>query len=81
MTRGATPSREAIYILKRKGFVRIAIQAGADYLLDLFKPVIVGIRTFGACPECLLLYMHAPSDNLKATAICLSCAGLQFMRH
>ena len=78
MTRGATPSREAIYILKRKGFVRIAIQAGADYLLDLFKPVIMGIRTFGTCPECLL-YMHAPSDNLKATAICISCAGLQFM--
>ena len=26
MTLGATPSREAIYISKRKGFIRIAIQ-------------------------------------------------------
>ena len=26
MTNGATPSREAVYISKRKGFIRIAIQ-------------------------------------------------------
>lgn len=58
MTRGATPSKEAIYILKRKGFVRIAIQVGADYPLTYSGPVMMGIRTLFASPECLL-QMHA----------------------
>lgn len=29
VTEGATPDLERLYILKRKGFVRVAIQAGA----------------------------------------------------
>ena len=78
MTRGATSSKEAIYILKRKGFVRIAIQVCADYPLSYLGPVMMGIRTLRASPECLL-HMHAPSGNLKTTAICISCADLRFM--
>jgi hypothetical protein len=78
MTRGATPSKEAVYILKRKGFVRIAIQVGADYPVSYFGPVMMGIRTSCASPQCLL-HMHASSGNLKTTAICISCAGLRFM--
>jgi hypothetical protein len=78
MTRGATPSKEAIYILKRKGFVRIAIQVGADHPLSCLEPVIMGIRTLCASLECLL-HMHAPSDDSKSTAIWISCAGLRFM--
>ena len=31
MTNGATPSREAVYISKRKGFIRIAIQVRKVY--------------------------------------------------
>ena len=37
ITKGATAAREAIYVSKRKGFVRIAIQASAYVHADLLE--------------------------------------------
>ncbi len=50
MTNGATPTREAIYISKRKGFIRIAIQV-QDALACLPDTLVQ--------TELLCLCMHA----------------------
>lgn len=40
ITKGATAAREAIYVSKRKGFVRIAIKASSYVHADLLKPFL-----------------------------------------
>ena len=52
LTNGATPSREAIYISKRRGFIRIAIQASARLRCMHFLAIMVIALSPCACLLC-----------------------------
>ena len=57
ITRGATAAREAIYVSRRKGFVRIAIQASSNAHADLVTVFICSYPS--ACLLCGCSCMRA----------------------
>ena len=67
-TQGACPKREAIYLSKRKGFIRIAIQASADLHALAFMPVALALSISCASLLCALYVCQVTVRCLTASA-------------
>lgn len=69
-TQGACPKREAIYISKRKGFIRIAIQAiaSADMHALAFMPVALALSISCASLLCALYVCQVTVRCLTVSA-------------